>query len=589
MASAGISVDDLVQAITSTTNINVLANNLRSGAHKDVREVLLASALSTGQDPLDILHPSNNTLGVLYILSARLNAPTNTGVPPPSWALLTQFCNTFIPEQARLASERMTLLAKGIIRLAASINNAKQSIPLLLTIVRRFPPTPSTLTAIHPLLVYTALQTNHIPAELPAFLIKYPPDNILLTSYPENAALSSVALCTNPSPDLTSNDNLTYHYLAGIILALTAFSSSSSNSPTSSSTTTIHSSSLIPAMDYLETVVTAPYAPPTGSQNTANIHALQVEALKKLRLLQCIALGGPQPLPKYANQTLNRIFKSTPYNALVNAFPLGKTKGGIAAGSSASAAPEPSTQSQQAPLPQTQNSLFSQALKDRGLYTMECNWGLVERVVRHAAPRWALKRLTETYVTLGLGEIARHLPGFFEGSERSVEEEVTRLVVSMVEEGMIRASISVGGEDGGIVTFYDELDEIEDDDDEYDVREAGKDALSMKEEQLRVLLGVSVPSSEPTSLDSKPKPRRVKIQIQTLLAAVQAQSEQLSALDREFEKSREFLTRASKLERGMSGGPMGGGGPFFPGAPGGMPGGMMDEELYDQYEEGMYS
>ena len=27
----------------------------------------------------------------------------------------------------------------------------------------------------------------------------------------------------------------------------------------------------------------------------------------------------------------------------------------------------------------------------------------------------------------------------------------------------------------------------------------------------------------------------------------------------------------------------------FPGAPGGMPGGMMDEELYDQYEEGMYS
>jgi len=57
------------------------------------------------------------------ISSARLNAPTNTGVPPPSWALLTQFCNTFIPEQARLASERMTLLAKGIIRLAASINN----------------------------------------------------------------------------------------------------------------------------------------------------------------------------------------------------------------------------------------------------------------------------------------------------------------------------------------------------------------------------------------------------------------------------------------------------------------------------------
>ncbi|THU98591.1 hypothetical protein K435DRAFT_838017 [Dendrothele bispora CBS 962.96] len=587
MASAGPSSDDIIQAITTTSNINALAQNLRAVLPKDVREILLASPLSSGQDPLGVLHLSNNTLGVLYILSARLTPPTDANLPPPSWALLTQFCNNFIPEQARLAPERMTLFAKGIIRFAASINNAKQSIPLLMTIVNRFPPTPSTLTAIHPLLVHTALQTNHIPPELPTFLINHPPDNILLESYPDDASLTSIALCNNPSPDLTSNDNLTYHYLAGIILALTALSSSSSHSPTSPSNTTIYPSPLTSAMDYLETVVTAPQAPPSGSQNNTNVHALQLEALKKLRLLQCIALGAPQPLPKYANQTLNRLFKNTPYYALVNAFPLGRPIG------TGGHVPNTGTSSVQSQIHASGNLLLNQALKDRPFYTDEYNWGLVERVVRHAAPRWALKRLTETYVTLGLKEIARHLPGFFEGAEgRGIEEEVTRLVVSMVEEGMIRASISVEGDEGGIVTFYDEFDEAEDEDGEDDIREIGKGALSMKEEQLRILLGVPVSSSSSLApSDKKPsKGRQVKVQIQTLLAAVQAQSEQLSALDREFEKSRDFLTKAHKLEKATSGG-LGGGPSFFPGAPGGIPGLMGDEEeLYERYgEEGMYS
>ncbi|KAF5366187.1 hypothetical protein D9758_005676 [Tetrapyrgos nigripes] len=577
------SLDTIVHHVTTATDLYALAHHLRTAINKDVREVILASTLSSGQDPLQILDLSNNTLGVLYILSARLNAPTNTGVPVPPWGILTQFCNTFIPEQARLAPERMYLLAKGIVRLAASIHNVKQSIPLLFAIVNRFPPTPSTLTAIHPLLVQIVLQTYHIPPELPTFLINYPPDNILLASYPEDGQSTSVAICSNPSSDLTTNDNLIYHYLAGIILALTAFSSTTSFSPAASPNTTIQSSSLHSAMDYLETVVTAPYASPMGSQNVTNVHALQLEALKKLRLLQCIALGGPQPLPKYANQTLNRMFKATPYNALVYNFPWGKPgASGSSAGSSAQPVPVEGQM-------QVTNPLLSQALKERELYTTECNWGLVERLARHAAPRWALKRLTETYVTLGLREIARHLSVFFEGEGSSGGvEEARALVLGMIDEGMIRATISDGGEDGGIVTFFDEYDEVDGDDAEDDVREVGHDALALKEEQLKVLLGVSEPLADPSSLaTSKPaKSRRVKIQIQTLLAVVQAQSEQLAALDREFEKSKEFLVKAHKMERGGGGG---GSGPMFAA---GVPSGMMgeDEDLYDRLaEESMYS
>jgi COP9 signalosome complex subunit 3 len=301
--------------------------------------------------------------------------------------------------------------------------------------------------------------------------------------------------------------------------------------------------------------VAAPYAVPMGSQS-ANVHALQVEALKKLRLLQCIALGGPQPLPKYANQNLNKFFKSTPYNALVYNFPLGKP--GAPASSSGSSAQQQDPAQGQGQI-QTTNPLLSQALKDRELYVSECNWGLVERLARHAAPRWALKRLTETYVTLGLREIARHLAVFFDGEAGSGGvEEVRALVLSMIDEGMIRASISDGGEDGGIVTFFDEFDEVNDEDNEDEVRELGQGVLALKEEQLRVLLGVSVPAPQPPALvDLQPmQSKSVKIQIQTLLAAVQSQSEQLAALDREFEKSKEFLAKANKMERSGGGGPI---------------------------------
>lgn len=66
------------------------------------------------------------------------------------------------------------------------------------------------------------------------------------------------------------------------------------------------------AEEHLEICVTSPGTYPA---------ALQMEALKKLRLVQLIARGTVPPLPKYTHPQLLRLFKNTPYNAFVNAYP----------------------------------------------------------------------------------------------------------------------------------------------------------------------------------------------------------------------------------------------------------------------------
>lgn len=62
-----LDLETLIARITSTQNPRQLNEYFRS-IPTDTREVILASTLSSGQDPLNILDVRNNTLGILYIL-----------------------------------------------------------------------------------------------------------------------------------------------------------------------------------------------------------------------------------------------------------------------------------------------------------------------------------------------------------------------------------------------------------------------------------------------------------------------------------------------------------------------------------------
>lgn len=92
--------------------------------------------------------------------------------------------------------------------------------------------------------------------------------------------------------DMSYIDNLIYHYTGGIALAALKMWSK--------------------AEEFFEICVTAPGVTPS---------ALQLEALKKMRLVQLISRGKTAPLPKYALPNLTRLFKNSPYNAFANAYP----------------------------------------------------------------------------------------------------------------------------------------------------------------------------------------------------------------------------------------------------------------------------
>jgi COP9 signalosome complex subunit 3 len=237
-----LSLDALFSQITTSNNPFALNHTLRNFAPKDVRELILASTLSNGQDPLSVLDARGNTLGILYILSARLYS---SATAPVSLSFIEGFCQEFDPEHARYAPERVTLLAKGIMRLADSMNNMKYAIQPLYDLITRYPPSLTHLTPIHPLFLSVCVQTHHFSITLPVL---------------------SKQICTISTtlyPDLCYNDNLVYHYAGGIALAALK--------------------RWAEAEEFFEVVASAPGQVPS---------AIQLEALKKLVLVQLINLLG---------------------------------------------------------------------------------------------------------------------------------------------------------------------------------------------------------------------------------------------------------------------------------------------------------
>lgn len=400
------SIDQVVHQITTANSISALNHTLRNGLPKETRDHILASVLSGGQDPLSVLDVKANTLGVLYILTARM---TLQGTPQSPWPVIVDFCRNFNPEQARMAPDRVTILARGIKNIASQSNGLKLAIQPLYNLVTRYPPDPSFLTTIHPIFLTTCVTSRQFVEALP--VLENPIFNVDINI-----------------SDLHYNDNLTYHYTGGIALAALK--------------------RWPEAEEYFEICVTSPGTYPS---------ALQMEALKKLKLVQLISTGKISPLPKYTNPLLIRLFKNTPYHAFINAYP------------------------------QSTELLYEIYDKERQTFSAEKNLGLISQAVARA-PRWVLKKLTATYVTLHLADIGKAI-------KIGSEDEVRELLLSMIESNDISAQISADG----TVTFSD------------------------------------------------PPPQFTKEQVDEALLDVQQQTALLGYLEQETGRSKEFLSKAVKL------------------------------------------
>ncbi|KAG6845052.1 hypothetical protein H0H87_001389 [Tephrocybe sp. NHM501043] len=424
-------LDTILTQITTTNNAGALNHTLRTTLPKETRDTILAGMLGSGQDPLSVLDMRENTVGVLWILAARVSTTTNA---PPHWEQLLEFCATFVPEHARLAPDRVSALARGIVACANASANPKAAVQPLALLVRRYPPSPSHLTALHAIFALHCCQIHAFSALLP--VLATPITDIDLTL----------------SPDLTYNDSLLYHYLGGIAHAALKHWAD--------------------AEDFLEIALSTPGSIPA---------ALQLEALKKLRLIQLIARGkvssfclsfidatltpAPQisPLPRYTHSHLNRLFKPTPYNAFVAAYP------------------------------HNPDLLHDIARRDATTFASEMNTGLITQALLRA-PRWELKKLTSTYVTLALSDIAKAI-------KLPDEDAVSALLLDMIESSDISAQIS----STGTVTFSD---------------------------------------LPPTLSD--PSAKITPSTFNALLTSVQSQADLLRALEKEMGVSKDYLTKAVK-------------------------------------------
>ncbi|KAH8829079.1 hypothetical protein DL96DRAFT_1596566 [Flagelloscypha sp. PMI_526] len=429
------------------------------------RELILSASLSNGSDPLLALAGTNgidvqqNTIIMLYILNARCSLFLPQGsqgqgnvVPPPTWGSIEAWTQNFDADRARACPRDVTKLARCITALAARSGNTKNAITPLLHILQRYAPRADILTTVHIQFLYSCASSKSFASALP----------VLSTPIQGVGPSTGLTHTAYPSVDLTYQDVLLYHYLGGFIL------------------TALHRWS--EAEEYFEAAVLHP-----GSA----VSAIQFEALKKLRLVQLIGRGEAPPLPKQAHPGLNRPFRSTPYHAFVQHYPSQTT---------VLKALVDGTQH----FGDGERGMWQSDRNSRDVFSSDQNYGLVQEAFRQA-PKWQLKKLTNTYVTLGVGEIGKHL-GI------SDEAQVLSLVIGMIETKLINASIS------------------------YDA--AGQAAVRFDDDEVHVS----------------------KAQVDALLRSSQIEAEFLQHLDEETSSSKEYLTKAVKARNNES--DMGGAGGF---------------------------
>jgi len=377
MSGQPANLGDILALIHSCQSINAVANqllpNLRSivksqGQHAES----ILGGLIDGADPLLNMglgtgggrQAAAYTVGTLYLLSARLSLASP---PPTSFQTIIEWCATFEPHQARLASDRVGKLAKGIVRWAEQHGQPEDALEPLRLLVTRYAPSPAYLTNIHPIFVQLCCTTRHFMLALP----------ILSTPITE---------IDKEISDLHYTDNLIYHYCGGVALgALKRYRD---------------------AADFFEITVSSP---------AAVASAIQVEAYKKLSLVQLILYGKTSPPPKYTSSAVSRAFRNSsstqPYLKLINAVEMADRESA------------------------------RKLVKEVETFQTDNNMGLLQQVLDRL-PWLAVKKLKETYMKLSLEEIGREI-GL--SAEWNDTKGARSLIVDMIAAGELSATIHPDG------------------------------------------------------------------------------------------------------------------------------------------------
>ncbi|KAF8317096.1 hypothetical protein DL93DRAFT_2134487 [Clavulina sp. PMI_390] len=362
------SLDSLLARLNTAelqANPKTLAAQLTAFAKREDGPAILRGGLHDGSDPLVVVPPAAMTLQYLFILTTRL---TVTGSEPVQPDHILGFTRLFNPIHARCAPERISMLARAIVRYGENAHNPVFPLEPLHNLLTAYPPSLSYLTTIHPLFLASIVETRNFAAAVP--ILETP-----ITQVDKTVS------------DLEYTDVLQYYYLGGVAFAaLRRFDK---------------------AEEFLETAVSSPAHVPS---------AIQLEAFKKLTLIQLIRHGRTLSMPKYTNGALIKQMKNIPqYAAIVKHYPT--IKGPI-------------------------TELLT---KEGAFFTEEGNLGLIRIVIDYGS-RWALKGLMKTYSSLSVTQVAKliHLPN---------EQVAQEIITSMITSGELAATLS----STGVLEFHEDV------------------------------------------------------------------------------------------------------------------------------------
>ncbi|KAE8234313.1 hypothetical protein CF326_g646 [Tilletia indica] len=370
-----LTLDDLLAlAENCGPNIKLIQTSLRPALYRAMKTArndgagdIFLQPLASGQDPLSLLDPSVHSLLLLFLITSRVKVLRTAEAVPPLVQLIEIFSAQSDVLQLRLSPERVTQLGRAIAHVADLVKDPTWGLNVLCTLYLRYVADSRLLTSLHAIVLYQCLKAGAYDVAFRSAL-QYPVEDVDQHSSP-----------------LRYSDVLQYFYYAGLIAAKQGH--------------------LPSAIDYLEQCVTLP---------TQAVSAIQVDAYKKLILLQLLQDGKMSPPPEYTSSPVTKTIGSLcrPYILFAKVY-----------------------EDRNA----TDAEVFQKAEEVKDMMQKDQNLGLVRQCLSTYRSR-RIQRLGSTFSCISLVEIARLLGmGDSPESVTIIHDEVANMIVA----GWVDAAIEM--------------------------------------------------------------------------------------------------------------------------------------------------
>ncbi|KAL9254762.1 COP9 signalosome complex subunit 3-like protein [Drosera capensis] len=380
-----------IQALSRTKSDATHLNNLLKKSEDSIR--LRSASLKPYMDQLD---PAIHSLGYLYYLEAFTSTPIPKEQADGIVGLIIRFINSCKAEHIRLVPEKFISVCKRLKEQVLQLETPVQGVAAMLTAVKKLQTNAERLTPLHPEFVLLCVLSKFYKYGLNLL-----EDDIFEIDQPKDLFL--------------------YYYYGHVPFYVVAFGKKIIRSlelqlliecmfSSIRSMVYIGVKRFEKALELLHNVFTAPMQ---------NLNAIAVEAYKKYILVSLIQHGQlPAALPKYTSSVAQRNLKSYAqiYLDLATTYSNGK-----------------------------KSELETYVESNKESFEHDNNLGLVKQVVS-LMPKRNIQRLTQTYLTLSLQDIAKTV-------QLNSPKEAEMHVLQMIQDGEIYATIN---QKDGMVRFLED-------------------------------------------------------------------------------------------------------------------------------------